>query len=109
MKQYNITDATKEEFLRFFAFDVNGITCRPYFERWLYKERTGKLLKTVDEAIEGSQKAFEKYLDFIRQANDSSDVEEKIRLLKEADKAYKSYKYYEKEYQRLDKKLSEGD
>lgn len=57
----NITEATKEEFLLFFAKDVSGISCRPYFEKWLNDTRLEKLKKASEKALQARyEKEYEK-------------------------------------------------
>ena len=101
----NITEATKEEFLLFFAKDVSGISCRPYFEEWLNDTRLEKLTKASDRALKARFDAMENYLKCIEKSVGEKNPKKARALMLEADKYDALRGKYEKEYEKLTKEL----
>lgn len=106
-----VQDATKEELIQyFFLADACGGGARipeakDSFLLWLKKKRADELLKAGEAALEASQKALQDYISFVKRANDSNDIEEKINFIGAADSAYKRYKKFQKVYETESKKL----
>lgn len=113
MKKLTIQDATKEELIQyFFTCDYFGGGYRiqadkERFLNWLKSKREGELIDAQDKATDVSQKALKEYIDFIKQANDAEDIEQKLGLLEKANKAYERYKKANKQYDKLGKKLDD--
>ena len=101
----NITEATKEEFLLFFAKDVSGISCRPYFEKWLNDTRFEKLTKASDRVLKERFDAMENYLKCIEKSVGEKNPKKARTLMLEADKYDALRGKYEKEYEKLTKEL----
>lgn len=101
-----IKDATKEDFLQFFAMDVSGVTCRPYFERFLNDKRFKSLAKAQEEAEEGSQEALRNYIDLIKEANATKDLDAKIEILNRANQQWETMQKLDKEANKLDAQIN---
>lgn len=106
-----VQDATKEELIQyFFTADAFGGGARipaskDSFLLWLKKKRADELLKAGETALEASQEALQEYISFVKRANDSKDIEEKINLIEAAESAYKRYEKFQKVYEKESKKL----
>ncbi len=112
--QYKIEDATKEELIQYF-FGVEGLgggfrigADKDRFLIWLERKRTKTLLDAQDTATEASQKSLQEYIQYIKEANDEKDIEKKLALFQKANKAYKKYEEYNRQYDLLDKKISKS-
>lgn len=110
MKKLTVYDATKEELIQYF-FDqttVAGVGNKQSFLVWLERKRTDELIEASTRAAEGSAKALNEYIQYVKMANDQMiELDEKIALLKKAENAYKRYERLEKEYEKADKKVME--
>lgn len=110
--KYKIEDATKEELIRyFFGVDTFGGGFRVGADKarfliWLEKKRNNEIFDAMDVATTESSKSLEKYIQYIKEANDEKDIEKKLSLLKKADAAYKQYEKYNKQYDLLNSKIS---
>lgn len=110
--QYKIEDATKEELIQYF-FGVEGFgggyrihADKDRFLIWLERKRTDTLLNAQETATEASQKSLEKYIQYIKEANDEKDIENKLILFEKANAAFKKYEEYNRQYALLDKKIT---
>lgn len=99
-----ITDATKDDFLQFFATDVRGINCKPYFEIWLSKKRWEELSDAYDTALKASQVAFQQYMEFMKKSVAEKDFDKKVHYCMKADEKMKLHEKYEAEIERLEAK-----
>lgn len=114
MKKLTLQDATKDELIQyFFTCDYFGGGYRVQADEerfliWLKNKRTGELLDAQDKSIDASEKALEEYISYIKQAGDAKDLEEKISLLDKANEAYTRYEKAEKQYNKLNKKISDA-
>ena len=110
MKKLTVYDATKKELIEYF-FDqmtVSGVANKERFLLWLERKRTDELMEATTRAAEGSTKALNEYIQYIKMANDElKDIDKKLELLKKADKAYKRYEKFNDEYDKADKKFME--
>lgn len=105
-KRLTLKECTKEELIAWLtsprAFGA-GEACLRFIE----DRRFGMLSNSIDEAIEQSQVEIRKYIDYIKKANNESDLDKKIALLKEADRHYKLHEQYDRDYERLSKRQDE--
>lgn len=109
--KFKITDATKEELIQYF-FGVEGLgggyrigADKDRFLIWLERKRTQTLLDAGDSAAEASQKALHEYIDCVKKVNDAKDLDEKIKWIDKANAAYERYERFNKEYDRIQKKV----
>ena len=105
-----VTDATKDELIQYF-FGVEGLgggyriaADKDRFLLWLARKRSDALLTAGETALEASQKALKEYIDYVHKANDTKDIDEKLRLLEKANKAYERYENLNKQYDTASKK-----
>ena len=105
-----VTDATKEELIQYF-FGVEGLgggyriaADKDRFLLWLTRKRSDALLTAGETALEASQKALKEYIEYVRQASDTEHLDEKLRLLKKANKAYERYENFNKQYDTASRK-----
>ena len=99
-----VSDATKDELIQYF-FGVEGLgggyriaADKERFLLWLTRKRSDALLTAGESALEASQKALKEYIDYVKQANDTKDLDEKLRLLNKANKAYERHEKFDKLY-----------
>ena len=113
-KELSIYDATKEELIQYlfqpncFGGGYRVPARKDDFLLWLNNKRNKELLNAQDTAIEDSQRHLQEYIRLIKQANDATNLDERLEILDRANKAYQRYELAEKHYQALDKKLSES-
>ena len=110
MKNLTVCDATKEELIEYFfdQMSVSGVANKERFLLWLERKRTDELMEATTRAAEGSAKALNEYIQYIKMANDElKDIDKKLELLKKADEAYKRYEKFNDEYDKADKKFME--
>lgn len=110
MKAKTVYDATKEELIMyFFAPEFNDAghlrASTDRFINWVNWRRTEELQKVQDKVIEDSRTAFKEYLRLVQEANNEPDIDKKLALFEEANKAYKLYEKYEKDYWKLDDQI----
>lgn len=111
MKKLSVYDATKEELIQyFFQPDCFGggyriPTMKDKFLMWLKKKRDKELLDAHDTAIGDSQRHLKEYVRLIKLANDTADIDKKLEIFDQANKAYQRWELAEKHYQALDKRL----
>ena len=112
--KYKITDATKEELIQYF-FGVEGLgggyriaADKDRFLIWLERKRTDTLIDASETATEAASKALKEYINYVKMANDTEDIEKKLELLDKANKAYSKYENYNKQYDLLSKKLDKA-
>ena len=110
--QYKIEDATKEELIQYF-FGVEGFgggyripADKDRFLIWLERKRTDTLLDAQETATEAAQKSLERYIQYIKEANDEKDIEKKLALFRKANAAYKKFEEFNRQYTLLDKKIT---
>lgn len=110
-KKLTVDDATKEELIQYF-FQPEGIgggyripARVDKFLLWLEQKRTGELIAAQEQTIDASQKALHEYIQFVKEANDETDIDRKITLFDKANKAYTQYEKANKAYDSLEKKL----
>lgn len=109
----NVNEATKEELLiYFFAPELNGAdhlrASTDRFINWVNQRRNEHLLKVQDKVIEDSQTAFKEYIRLIKEANDEPNIDKKLALFEEANKAWALHEKYEKDYSKLDDQISKN-
>lgn len=114
MSKLSVYDATKEELIQyFFQPDCFGggyriPAMKDEFLIWLQQKRNKELLDAQDTAIEDSQRHLKEYVRLVKLANDTADIEEKLNIFDQANKAYQRYELAEKHYQALDKMLMDS-
>lgn len=113
-KKLKITDATKEELIEYF-FGVEGLgggfrigADKDRFLLWLWRKRTDTLLDAGDTLAEATTKAMKQYINYVGQANDTADFNEKMKLFDKANKAYERYENLNKQYMATQKQIDEA-
>ena len=107
-----VTDATKDELIQYF-FGVEGLgggyrvgADKDRFLLWLTRKRSDALLTAGENALEASQKALHEYIGYVKQANETEDLDEKLLLFDKANKAYKRYEEFNKQYDTASEKAN---
>lgn len=96
--------ATAEEMFKFII--RHGLADK--FDRWVKQYRTGEDLKKLNENIDESEKAFNRYLELLKKATEETDPVKKRDLRWEAIEAYGKYQRIEEEYKRLQNRIDKG-
>lgn len=114
MKKLTIQDATKDELIQyFFTCDYFGGGYRIQADKekfliWLRQKRRGELLDAQDKSAETLEKALYEYIDYVKQANDTKDLNKKLELFTKSNEAYERYEKASKQYDKLGKKIDES-
>ena len=112
MKKLTINDATKEELITYFFNPISGGfrlgADKEKFLIWLQNKRTMELIDAQEVTINDSQKNLSEYIRLIKQANDTADIDEKLRIFDQANKAFARYEFAEKRYNALNEKITEN-
>lgn len=105
-----VDEATKEELiLYFFAPEFNGAdhirASKDRFINWVNHRRTESLLKVQGKLIEDSDTALKEYIRLLKEAGEEKDIDRKLAIYEEANKAYALYEKYEKDYRKVDDEI----
>lgn len=97
--------ATAEEMMAFIIREGQ----EKRFESWVESYRAQQDLRKLDENIDASEKAFEKYIELMKKTNEEKDPAKKRDLRWQTIEAYAKYQKIEAEYKslqaRVDKRL----
>lgn len=111
MKKLTVYDATKEELIQYFFHPIDGGFRIPSdverFCIWLQKKRTQELIDMQNQTIDDSQACLHEYIRLMKEANDIEDIYEKMKIFERACVAYKQYEKLNKNYEKIDKQISE--
>lgn len=110
MKTRNLTlqDATKEELIEYFFMpeDFGGgyriPASKDRFLLWLKQKRTGKLLTIMEASQSEAQSHLNKYLQYVKEANDEPDINRKLDIFEKANEEYRLYERCTKAYEKYD-------
>lgn len=110
-KKLTLDDATKEELITYFFNPISGgfrLGCdKDRFLIWLQQKRTMELLDAQEASIDDSQKHLAEYVRLVKRANDTEDINEKLIIFDQANKAYGRYELAEKRCAKLGKKVDD--
>ena len=110
-KKLTLDDATKEELITYFFNPISGgfrvNADKERFLIWLQQKRTIELLDAQEASIDDSQKHLADYVRLVKQANDTGDIDEKLKIFDQANKVYGRYELAEKRYAKLSKKIDD--
>ena len=110
-KKLTLDDATKEELITYFFNPISGgfriNADKDRFLIWLQQKRTRELLDAQEASIDDSQKHLAEYVRLVKKTNDTEDINEKLIIFDQANKAYARYELAEKLYAKLDKKVDD--
>ena len=110
-KELTLQDATKDELIEYFFNPITGHSIygadKEKFLIWLYRKRTDALINHCETLAEAEKKALDAYIGYVKQANETTDLDEKLKIFDKANKAYKRYEALSKEYEHSDNKLNE--
>lgn len=96
--------ATAEEMCEFII--RHGLADK--FDAWVKQYRTGQDLKKLNENIDASEKAFNRYLELMEKTNAEKDPVKKRDLRWETIEAYGKYQRIEAEYRRLSNRIDKN-
>lgn len=107
MKQYTVYDATKEELIEFCfnPFEVRGVLMKERFLEWLQKKRADELMDAHSKATDNALDSLHQYIELVKQANDEADIDKKLALFDQANRAYSQYEKGMEQSNKLNKKL----
>lgn len=96
--------ATAEEMMAFIIREGQ----EKRFEAWVKSYRAQQDLRKLNENIDASEKAFDKYMELLEKTNEEKDQKKKNDLRWKALEAYSKYQKIEAEYKRLQDRVDKN-